>query len=131
MQGEGKTLTFEDVRKIHLHKTGKLIQCAILVGAMAAQALKKDLDSLARYGENLGLGFQIRDDILDFTGSIKGKQPRKDIENSKSTFATIMGVDKSRKMLFDTIDKALEELKDFGRKADILRELALLIKDGV
>lgn len=131
IEGEDKNLNLEELKKIHLNKTGRLIQCAVQIGATLGDADKSELVSLCNYGENIGLAFQITDDILDFKGFCPGKTPKGDIKNKKSTFATILGEKKSREMVESTIDKAIASLKSFGDRADILKKLAEYIRDRI
>lgn len=131
LDGEGKSLDIKGLTKIHLHKTGKLIQCATRIGAITAKANERESASLSDYGENLGLAFQITDDMLDFTGKVPGKNPKGDLKNAKSTFATILGLEKSREMTKEAVEKAIASLLVFGERASILKRLAEFVYDRV
>jgi geranylgeranyl diphosphate synthase type II len=84
---------------------------------------------LTHYGELVGLAFQIFDDILDITGSREetGKDEGSDLKKGKQTFPSFYGLDESRRRAVEVSDRAVLALKDFGRKADPLRELAKYI----
>ena len=129
MESEGKDVDFPTLDYIHTHKTGALIRASVRVGALYAKANEKRLKALTRYGEMVGLAFQIADDILDITGKQEeiGKDVGSDLKKGKKTFPSFYGLDESRRRAKEVVDKALLSLKDFDRKADPLRELATYI----
>ncbi len=104
------------INYVHLHKTGALIKCCLKVGAMALKADKQKITALENYGHNLGLAFQITDDILDV-------QQDKGVFGN-FTYTDIYGINDSRKMAYSLIEKAKQELEIFGRKAKMLKQLA-------
>jgi geranylgeranyl diphosphate synthase, type II len=114
---------------IHLNKTAKMIIASVRSGAIIAGAGKSDLMNLTVFAENLGVAFQIADDILDVTGTKEelGKSPGKDAEQKKLTFPALYGLEKSRDMLKQRIDKAIACLKIYGKKALFLAELTQYI----
>ncbi len=111
---------------IHSHKTGALITVSVRVGAILAGASEKEIYLLTRYGENIGLAFQIIDDILDIRGdSVElGKAIGSDERQKKLTFPAIYGIDTSFKKAERLVNMALEALEPFSQKADPLRGIA-------
>ena len=129
MESEGKDVDLPTLEYIHTHKTGALIRASVRTGAIYAKASEKRLKALTRYGERVGLAFQIADDILDIVGSREetGKDVGSDMKKGKKTFPSFYGLEESRKRAKEVADQALDALKDFDRKADPLRELAKYI----
>ena len=113
------------LRCIHEKKTGALITASLLVGATLAGAGKRQAEQLECYGKNIGLAFQITDDILDVTGDKKllGKKGS-DRDNDKLTYPALYGLDESARMARRAIDEAKEALSLFGGKAAMLAALA-------
>jgi geranylgeranyl diphosphate synthase type II len=129
MQSEGRDIDFPTLEYIHTHKTGALIRASVRVGALYAKASEKRLKVLTRYGEMVGLAFQIADDILDITGKQDeiGKDVGSDLKKGKKTFPGFYGLEGSRLRANEVADKAIHSLRDFDGKADPLRELAKYI----
>ena len=129
MESEGKDVDFPTLEYIHTHKTGALIRASVRAGAIYAKASEKRLKALTRYGERVGLAFQIADDILDIVGSQEeiGKDVGSDLKKGKKTFQSFYGLEESRRRAKEVTDQALAALKDFDRKSDPLRELAKYI----
>jgi len=117
----------ERLEYIHSHKTGALFLAAAELGAMAADAKRKDLDLVSRYAKNLGLAFQIEDDLLDAlaTPAETGKDAKQDL--GKATFVGLLGVDGARSLADELLAFAIGSLTPFGAKADALRALAELV----
>lgn len=115
------------VEYIHEQKTGRLIEAACGLGAVAAGAAKPNLDAMLRYGRALGRAFQIADDLLDVEGTAEatGKNVRKDAERGKQTYPRVFGVSGSRARLADFVREAEEALRPLGKSAENLRELAV------
>ena len=113
---------------IHSHKTGALFMAAGELGAMAADAKRKDLEVIARYAKNLGLGFQIADDLLDVLGTpeVTGKDTGKD--EGKVTFVRLLGVEGAQSLAAELLGFAVDSLAPLGRKAEPLRELAVFVQ---
>jgi geranylgeranyl diphosphate synthase, type II len=109
---------------IHSHKTGALFMAAGELGAMAADARRRDLEVISRYAKNLGLAFQISDDLLDVlaTPEETGKDAGQDA--AKVTFVKLLGVDGARTLAAELLGFAVDSLAPLGRKADPLRDLA-------
>jgi geranylgeranyl diphosphate synthase type II len=129
IEGERQTPTAELLDRIHRAKTGALLKCSVRMGAIFANADEGQLDALSRYGEHIGLAFQIVDDILDVVESSEalGKTAGKDAEQQKITFPAVYGLDESRRMAEAERVRAHESLREFGASAQRLRELADLI----
>jgi len=133
IQSEGKEMDLPTLEYIHTHKTGALIRAAIRVGALYAKAGERQFAALSRYGELVGLAFQIADDILDLTGKQEelGKDVGSDLEKGKMTFPSFYGLEESRRRAVEVVDKAVAVLKGFDKKADPLRDLAKYIINRV
>ncbi|NES65891.1 MAG: polyprenyl synthetase family protein [Okeania sp. SIO2D1] len=116
----------ETLHFIHTHKTGALLEACVVCGAMLANASLANLQRLSRYAQNIGLAFQIVDDILDITATTEelGKTARKDIEAQKATYPAIWGLEESRRQAQRLIENAKAELEVFGEKAMPLIALA-------
>jgi len=129
MESEGKDVDFPTLEYIHTHKTGALIRASVRVGALYARASERRLKALTRYGEMVGLAFQIADDILDIVGTKEeiGKDVGSDIKKGKKTFPSFYGLTESRRRANEVAGHAVDALKVFDRKADPLRELAKYI----
>lgn len=126
LEGEGKPVDLKTLEFIHRHKTGALITAPLKAGAIIGGATKAQLESIEKYGEAIGLAFQITDDILDVVGDEKslGKKVGSDEANEKSTYPSIYGLEESRKMAREQLEKALKQLEAFNDEADFFRELA-------
>ena len=129
MESEGKDVDFPTLEYIHTHKTGALIRASVRAGALYGRAGEKRLKALTRYGEYVGLAFQIADDILDITGTEEeiGKDVGSDLKKGKKTFPSFYGLEESRRRAREVSDRAVLVLKEFDKKADPLRELARYI----
>lgn len=125
VMSEGKSISKEELEYMHAKKTGSLIRCSILAGAMLADAPEEDLELLRKYGEKLGLVFQIKDDILDVIGDAKllGKNVHVDEENNKTNFISVYGLEKCQSLCEDLSDECVNILKFLSVDADELVEL--------
>jgi geranylgeranyl diphosphate synthase type II len=126
---EGKELTLEDIEKIHISKTGALIKASVLSGAIIAKANKSEIKVLSDYAHNIGLAFQVTDDILNIIGDSEkmGKSVGTDSIRNKSTYPLLLGVDSAIKLSNTFIDNALCSISDFGENAQPLRAIAKYI----
>ncbi len=117
---------FDYLLKMHGLKTGKMIKASVESGAVAAGANPDQLKYLECYAENIGMAFQIIDDILDIEGdsAIMGKPVGSDIANKKMTFPEIIGLKESKKYAEKLIFEAIESLGSFGDKAIPLQKIA-------
>lgn len=129
IQAENQDIDLPTLRTIHRHKTGMLIRAAVRMGAIAAGASPDQLADFTAYAEQIGLAFQIADDVLDVTGTQEelGKSPNADAQRGKKTYPTFYGVDGARKLADECVERAIHHLASFGRTADPLRELARYI----
>lgn len=129
IRAEGEKIDTSLMKIIHEHKTGALLRASVTTGAILGGGIDKAIESLDGYGKNIGLAFQISDDILDIEGDTKemGKQAGADIERGKSTYPSIYGMEKSKIMLKEIIDNAIDMLSDFKEKAEPLRQIAVYI----
>jgi geranylgeranyl diphosphate synthase type II len=121
-------LDLEVLEYIHSHKTGALFMAAGEIGAMAADAKRRDLEVVARFAKNLGLAFQISDDLLDVLGTpeVTGKDTGKDV--GKVTFVRLLGVEGAQALEDELLGFASESLAPLGRKADVLRLIAAYVR---
>lgn len=126
IQGEGQPPTAELLNRIHRAKTGALLRASVRMGAIYAGANEDILDALSDYGEQVGLAFQIVDDILDVEQSSEelGKTAGKDAAQNKITFPAVYGLEQSRQMAADHLKLAHEALASFGNTAEPLRAIA-------
>ena len=121
--------TVEQVEAIHRSKTSALIAASVRCGAICAGAAKPVLDSFGRFGENIGLAFQIADDVLDVTGSkaALGKATGKDQAQGKATYPAAAGLEASRRRARELLTAAANELNGLGPAAAPLLDLARFI----
>ena len=128
----GKTLTKDELERMHVHKTGALIRASVRLGALAAGCVDAaTFDALERYGHCVGLAFQIRDDLLDIEAGTEqlGKTAGKDVAAAKPTYPSILGVDESRRELAALTEEALASVAALGERAASLRRLARFVAD--
>jgi len=131
IEGEGKFPTARLLDSIHRAKTGALLRASVRMGAIYAGACQDQLDALTRFGEHIGLAFQIVDDVLDIEQSSEalGKTAGKDAQQKKITFPAVYGIERSREMAEQERIEAHLALRMFDERAERLRELADLIVD--
>jgi len=129
LHSEDRELDFHTLEYIHSRKTGALFVASATVGAMLADCRESALTSVRAYAKNLGLAFQISDDILDITATKEqlGKDVGKDGE--KLTFVKLAGLDGARELNRELIETAIAALEPLGKKANTLRALALMLRD--
>ena len=129
IESEGKDVAFPVLEYIHIHKTGELILASIRAGAIMKNAGDKELEAMTRYGEAIGLAFQIADDILDVEGNKEdtGKNVGGDAKKEKVTYPSILGIEESKKRARELTDIALASVEGFGKKAEPLKEIAKYI----
>ncbi len=127
MESEGKhDIDLPTVQYIHVHKTGALIKASVKSGALLGGADERQLAALVRYGEAIGLAFQIADDILDIEGTTEelGKDAGSDQARGKATYPAVVGIAEARRRAAELLDMAIESLAGFDHRADPLREIA-------
>lgn len=126
LENENKTVSVDDLRSVDVLKTGELIRCACQLGCIAAGADDKKLEAARVYAENLGIAFQIVDDILDVTSdeATLGKPIGSDAENCKNTYVSLLGLEEAQRIAAELTGKAIDALKIFGDEAEFLISLS-------
>lgn len=128
VESEGKKVDMETLKYIHKNKTGKLLRLPIEIGCVIGDASKEIREKLEEYADLIGLAFQIKDDILDIEGDFEklGKPVGSDAELEKSTYPSLIGMEESKKLLDETLEKAKKIIADnfSEEKGKILIELA-------
>lgn len=129
LAGETRALAAEEVEAMHRRKTGALLHAAVMMGAVAGRLGPKEQEALSRFGADIGLAFQIRDDVLDETAGteVLGKRQGADAERGKSTYTSVYGLDRAKSEAEDVRRRACEHLTAFDGRADELREMAQYI----
>ncbi len=133
LEGEGRPATRAELRFIHLGKTAAMIEASLRLGAMSANATSGKMDALTEFGRNLGLAFQVIDDILDVTQTSEklGKSAGKDVAAQKATYPAVIGLEASRREARRLTAAARGALKPFGKRGATLLAMAdhLLARD--
>lgn len=126
LESEDKEISVDILNRMHKCKTGELIKAPVISAAVLCGAKEDDISNLECFAENLGLAFQIKDDILDVEGDTEklGKKVGSDESNKKSTYVSLYGLEESKKLLSEITDKAIMSLSRFGEKAVFLKSLA-------
>ncbi len=126
---EGKHLTLPELENLHRHKTGALLRASVRIGGILAGASAERIDALTRYGESIGIAFQIADDLLDVLGTAEelGKAAQKDAGKSKNTYPGLVGVNRARVLAEEKCKEAHEAVAIFGAKGEPLAHIASYI----
>lgn len=126
LQSEGKAIELSTLEALQEGKTAALLTAACVMGARLAGADPAKEEAARLYGYNVGLSFQIVDDILDVTASAEqlGKPVGSDADNEKVTYVSLLGLDEARRLAAERTQTALAALDVFGEEADSLRQLA-------
>lgn len=129
MAAEGTVLDLDQLAETHALKTGALIRAAVQTGGLLAGAQDDRLACLDIYAENIGLAFQVTDDLLNVEGdpAILGKAVGTDLDRRKNTYPLIMGIERSKIFAKNLTDQALDALRSFDSRADPLRAIARYI----
>ncbi len=129
IQAENQDIELEELQHIHAHKTGKLIRAAVRAGALLSGANVTQFEQLTGYAEDIGLAFQIADDVLNVTGTREelGKDANTDVERGKQTYPSFYGLEGAKKLAQECADRAIARLNGFDEKADPLRGIAQYI----
>ena len=127
IESEGIAVDAGQLEYIHRHKTGTLFRAAVRIGGLTGGATTEQLELLTRYSEDIGLAFQINDDILNVIGVREqlGKSSKSDAARGKSTYPALFGLDASRQKVRDLTDQAIQALEPLGASAASLRTLAV------
>lgn len=126
LQAETETYELAQITRLQDLKTGALISWSVEAGAILGRATAKEREALARYGLEIGLAFQIADDLLDIEGDaeLMGKAVAKDAEAGKATFISLLGVEGARNRAAELVDSAVARLDLFGQNAFLLKDIA-------
>lgn len=134
IESERKEVDLPSLEFIHIRKTGALILASVRSGAILGDSGTKRLDEkslqkLSEYGRNIGLAFQISDDILDVIGDkeVMGKKPGQDHVKGKATYPSLLGLSESKRMAEELVKRAIESLSGFGDAAQPLRAIGNFI----
>ena len=133
VEAENKRCSKELLDYIHITKTANMIVGAVRAGARLGSCSKEELDNLTTYAENLGLAFQVCDDILDVEGdeALLGKEVGHDEANSKATYPALYGLEESKKRLRELTDAAKEALAEYYDNAELFVDLAEMLASRV
>lgn len=131
LMSETKHNGLEKLKNMDALKTGALIKAASEMGCIVAGANEEQLNAAKTFSESIGLAFQIQDDILDVTSSSEelGKPVGSDVENEKSTYVALLGLEESAKLVNELTLEAQNALNVFGEKGEFLKELALVLSN--
>jgi geranylgeranyl diphosphate synthase, type II len=126
LENENRAVDIEKVKKTDSLKTGEMIKAAAVLGCIAAGASEEFIKAAEIYCDDIGLAFQIVDDILDVTSDEEtlGKPINSDSENSKTTYVSLLGIEECKKTVNALTENAIKALDVFGDKAEFLKELA-------
>ena len=126
LAAEGKTLDLDALKQVHEFKTGALIEAAVVSGALLARVGSAQIDALSEYAGNIGLAFQVTDDILNVEGDpdLMGKAAGTDLKRKKSTYPGLMGLEASKSFARELVNNALQAIAHFDTKAEPLAALA-------
>lgn len=127
VMSEEKKIDMETLLFIHRNKTSALIQSSMMIGAILAGASKEDVDKIEKIGEDIGLAFQIQDDILDVTGEedVLGKPVKSDEKNHKTTYVTVKGLKQAQADVAKYSKEAIRLLEEIPHENEFLHELIL------
>jgi geranylgeranyl diphosphate synthase type II len=130
IESEGQKVDKKTVEYIHMNKTAALILASIRSGALLANASEDVLKKLSSYGNNVGLAFQVVDDVLDeeSTTEALGKDAGSDAEKGKATWPSVVGVEESKRYARELIQKAWADIEFLGDKGKILKDLAEYVR---
>jgi geranylgeranyl diphosphate synthase type II len=126
----GLTINIQQLEQMHSLKTGALIRCAALLGGLSCESTSdSQMTALAAYADNVGLAFQVQDDILDVVGDTSqlGKPQGSDSDKNKPTYVSVLGLDEAKALANSLSEKARAALQEFPASADPLRELAAFV----
>jgi geranylgeranyl diphosphate synthase, type II len=126
IEAEAQEVGIEKLQQIHKLKTGAMITAAIEFGAIVAGSSAAERGALRCFGEDLGLAFQIIDDVIDVTDSMQkhGRMVSSDEINNKSTYATLLGLEPARQTAYDLLARATEQLDNLPYDTSILKEIS-------
>lgn len=126
LASEGKQLNLEELEQLHQHKTGALINAAVMLGALVAGANEEQLKSLQKFAKSLGLAFQVEDDLLDIQGIVAelGKTTGADAQLNKATYPSLLGIEAAEQLAEELIAEACQSVENLPHQARLLTQLA-------
>ena len=129
LAADGGAFDLGTVTRLQQMKTGALIAAAVEAGAILGRVAEEGRTGLRGYAHDIGLAFQIVDDLMDVEGDehLAGKKLRKDGEQGKETFVSLVGIERARAQSRLLVDQAIDHLRHFGREADLLRAIAAYV----
>lgn len=127
----GKVMTREQLEYVYENKTGALIEASMMIGAVLAGADSDGVRKVERIASDIGMAFQVQDDLLDILGdsAVLGKPVNSDEESGKVTYVTIHGIDESKAYVRELSDRAVKGLEDIGGDNEFLKELVIWLTD--
>jgi len=131
LDAENKELGLDELEAIHRRKTGAMFRVSLRLGGRVAEADEAVIETLDGFGRDIGLAFQIVDDLLDLQGSVEslGKRTKKDADRGKLTFPAVLGIEASRRRAADLIEQAIGAIRPLGSRGSALAGLAQYILD--
>ncbi len=129
IQAENQNIELPHLQRIHAFKTGRLIRAAVRIGGIIGGATPSQLEALTGYAEDIGLAFQIADDVLNMVGTREelGKDAGTDEKRGKKTYPAFFGVEGARQLGDQCVERAIGRLQGFGSSAEPLRQIATYI----
>lgn len=129
LAGETRTLYHDELETLHRRKTGALLHAAVMMGAGAGSLAEAELEALGKFGAEIGLAFQIHDDVLDATAAttVLGKPQGADQRRGKSTYVSVLGLDAARTEAEHVFGRACDHLSTFADRAEPLLEIARFV----
>ena len=129
IQAENQEIDLVHLQQIHTFKTGRLIRAAVRIGSIVGEATTQQMQCLTDYSEDIGLAFQIADDVLDMVGTREelGKDAGTDERRGKRTYPSFFGVEGARQLGEECVQRAIARLNTFDKQADPLRHIATYI----
>lgn len=133
IQMEGREVDRATLEFIHTHKTAAMIEASVRSGAVLGGADQRQEETLSRYGQKIGLAFQISDDILDIEGDseVMGKKTGADLSRNKATYPALFGMERSKEMQKALVEDSITDLNSFDNRADPLRKIASYIIERI
>jgi len=129
IQAENQEIDLSHLQRIHAYKTGRLIRAAVRIGGIIGGATSAQLEAITDYADDIGLAFQIADDVLNMVGNreVLGKDAGTDEKRGKKTYPSFFGVEGARQLGEQGVERAISRLNGFGPSADPLRQIASYI----
>ena len=129
LEATGRRLDLDALEYVHSHKTGALFIAAAELGAVAAGGRERDVEALRHYAKNLGLAFQITDDLLDYSGNPDTTGKDAGLDRDRTTFVNLCGIDGARRLVDELIGASVAALAPFGKRAAALTGLAEIVRE--